>query len=300
MASRITAKTRTLGIALVLLVLVGILGPTRTTAAADAPVAEAPAADPLATNDTPSKWEFEALPYLWLLGTFGSATVKGTTVQVDAPFSDVWDLMTGGNLFAGMGYFSLSYDRFSVFTDAIGGYAELSVNQTIPTQLCNLDIRARDKAKFVIADLAFGYRLGEWSLPGLKRPFTLGVYAGTRYVHLANKLHAIAGVSGGVQKSANVEDTINFADPMIGVRWSLPVLDSVTVDLRSDIGGFHVSSDLIWGLSGAVKYWLPWKPLGINPFLNVGYRVIAIDRGSSSDNVNLQMRGPTVGLGFVF
>jgi hypothetical protein len=281
-------KVCALGIALALAV--GVLVPTHATAAEDAPAAV----------ETPSKWEFEFLPYMWLLGSFGSATVKGTKVQVDAPFSDLWDLMTGGNAFGGMGYISLAYDRFSFFTDDVGGYANVSVNQTIPTQLCNVTIRAVDKARFVISDFAFGYRLGEWPLPGLKRPFTLGVYAGTRYMHLASKLSATAGVVGGLQKSANVEDTFNWADPMIGVRWSLPVLDSLTVDLRSDIGGFHASSDLIWGLSGAVKYWLPWKPMDVDLYLNAGYRVISFDRGSSSDNVDLQMRGPTVGLGFVF
>jgi hypothetical protein len=175
-ARGITGKACGLGIALTL---VGAWVP-RTTTAEDVPAAD----------ETPSKWEFEVQPYMWMVGTFGSATVKGTTVQVDAPFSDLWNLLVGGNAFGAMGYLSVSYDRFSFFTDSVGGYAEVSVDQTIPTQLCNLTIRARNKAKFVIADFGLGYRLGQWSLPRLRRPLTLGVYAGTRYMHLANRLSA--------------------------------------------------------------------------------------------------------------
>jgi hypothetical protein len=283
---RITARACVLGIALTL---VGASVP-RTATAEDVPAAD----------KTPSKWEFEFMPYGWLAGTFGSATVKGNTVQVKATFSDLYGLLEDGNAFAGMGYLAVSYDRFSFFTDSMGGYAEVAVNETIPTQLCNLTIRARNKARFVIADFGVGYRLGQWSLPRLKRPLTLGVYAGSRYMHIASRLNATGGVVGGVERSANVKDTFDWADPMIGVRWSLPVLDSVSVDFRGDIGGFGASSDLIWGLVGGAKYWLPWTPMSLNPYLSAGYRIVGFDRGSSADNVNLQMRGPFVGAGFVY
>ncbi len=45
-------------------------------------------------------------------------------------------------------------------------------------------------------------------------------------MHFGAKLHASAGVVGGVQNSANVSDTFNWADPMIGLRWEVPVLES--------------------------------------------------------------------------
>ena len=107
-------------------------------------------------------------------------------------------------------------------------------------------------------------------------------------------------MSGAVQRSANVKETFDWADPMIGARMSLPVLESVSIDWRGDIGGFGASSDLIWGMVGDVKYALPWKPMSLDLNLTAGYRVLAFDRGSSADNVDLQMRGPIVGAGFVF
>lgn len=102
---------------------------------------------------------------------------------------------------------------------------------------------AADKAFSVLAGFALGYRIGEWPLPSRRRPFTLGVYAGARCVHLGNDPSGGVGVIGGRQFSGDVSDTINWADP-IGLRFSVPVLDSVSLTIRGDIGGFGASSDL--------------------------------------------------------
>ncbi|MGH7893919.1 MAG: hypothetical protein ACREQL_04575 [Candidatus Binatia bacterium] len=191
----------------------------------------------VASNDTPSKWEFVAEPYAWISGNYGSATVKGNTVQISVTPGDVLNLMLDGNAFGGMGYFSLAYDRYSVFIDSAGGYAEVAVGETIPTQLCTLTVGATDEIRYVINDFAVGYRLGQWSLPNRRRPLTLGVYAGTRYMHFGNKTSVSVGVVRGAQKAGNVDETFNWADPMIGVRWSVPLHDAITLDFRGDIGG---------------------------------------------------------------
>jgi len=249
----------------------------------------------------PSTWHFEAQPYGWLSGTFGRATVKGNALTIDVSPSDVYQLLEDGNAFSAAGYFALGYDRFSVFVDAVGGYAEVGVNETIPTPLCcSISIRARDEIKFVINDAALGYELGRWSLPGRKRPLTLGVYAGARSMWFSNKVSAKAGVVGGVQKAADVFDSFAWSDPLMGVRWSLPVWDPVSLDFRADIGGFGASSQLIWGIASAVRVWLPWHPLSVEPFMSLGYRVVDFDRSSSAGDINLQYRGPTAGAGFTF
>src|SRR5262249_50207652 len=160
-----------------------------------------------------SKWHFEALPYGWLSGNFGTVTVKGNTVPIAVTGSDLYGLLEDGNAFAFAGYFAVSYDRFSVFDDSVGGYAEESVSERVQTPLCcSLSIRATDKVKFVINDASVGYELGRWSLPGRKRSFTLGVYAGARSMWFYNKLTANAGVVGVVQKAANVVDSFAWSD----------------------------------------------------------------------------------------
>jgi hypothetical protein len=254
----------------------------------------------VAADERPSKWEFEAEPYGWLSGTYGSVTVKGHTARMAVTPSDLYGLLEDGNAFAAAGYFSVAYDRFSVFADSMGGYLEAAVNETIPTKFCTLTTRAEDKIKLAVADFALGYRLGQWSLPGRRRPLTLGVYAGARYMFFGNRLNATFAVAGGKSRSSSVFDSFAWADPMIGVRWSAPLLDSVSFDFRGDIGGFGASSQLIWGLVGTVKYWLPWTPMSIHPYLAAGYRAIDFDRSNEVGNINQQFRGPTGGMGFVF
>src|ERR1044072_6926957 len=71
---------------------------------------ESPGAEP-----TPSPWELEVLPYAWVPGTYGSLEVAGHRVDIDVTPNDVLNLLFDGNAFAASGYFSLTYDRFSVF-----------------------------------------------------------------------------------------------------------------------------------------------------------------------------------------
>jgi len=254
-----------------------------------------------AADDEPSKLEVDVLPYMWVTGTYGSATIKGNTTKIDVAPSELLSLLFDGNAFGAAGYLSLDYDRFFVFGDSMGGYAEARVNETIPTQLCNLTIRAKSKMKFVMADFGLGYRLGRWTLPDRKRPLTLGVYLGARYMWFLSELDATAGVVNGAQRSANVEEDFAWADPLIGIRWSAPLLDWVSLDFRGDIGGFGASSDLVWGLVGTFRVSIPWTPIeSVHPYLALGYRVVTFDRSASAGNIDLMYRGPLLGLGFVF
>jgi hypothetical protein len=272
------------------------------TAVAAAGASGASASDELdaAGRDAP-RLELDAFLYGWVTGTYGSIALKDTTVRIDVTPADVLDLLFDGDAFAAAGYFALSYDRFSVFADSMGGYADIGVFQSIPTQLCcTLTIDAKDRMKFVITDVGLGYELGRWTLPGRPRPLSLGVWAGARYVYLSNELDATFGVVQGAQGAANVSDSIDWADPLIGVRWSLPLLESVSIDFRGDIGGFTASSDLTWGLLGMVRLWIPYKPFDLTPYLAAGYRVVAFDRSPDAGSVDMQMRGPTLGAGFLF
>ena len=116
-----------------------------------------------------------------------------------------------------------------------------------------------------------------------------------------NKLNATGGVVHGKQFSANVNESFAWADPLIGVRWSAPLLDLISLNFRADIGGFGASSNLIWGLLGTVRLWVPWTPVAaLHPYLDVGYRAINFDRSNSLGNIDMQMRGPLGGGGFVF
>ena len=255
----------------------------------------------LAAAEDKPKWEFEAAPYGWLSAINGSATVKGRTAQFNLSESQVWGLLEDGNAFAAAGYFSVRYDRWSAFVDSFGGYLEPSVSERIPTQLCTLSVEATAKTQIAITDFAVGYQLGRWALAGRRRPVTLGIYTGSRLGYLNVKLSASGGVVGGIQRAGSASSSFDWADPLIGVRWEVPLLDRLSLDFRGDIGGFGASSQLTWNIVSGVRFWLPWTPWSIQPWLGLGYRLLAYDRDfGSGDSLQLQIRGPTSGMGFVF
>jgi hypothetical protein len=247
------------------------------------------------------KWEFEFLPYVWIPGQFGTLDVKGRTAPIDVSVRDGLELATSGNAFLAAGYLSASYDRWSAFVDAFGGYAEVATTQKIPTRFCTLCIAARADLRPVFVDFAVGYRLGQWALPKRRRPVTLGVYAGTRVMHFGAHLTGSASAVGGPLHAADVSTSFNWADPLIGFRCEVPLLDRVSFEFRGDIGGFGASSQFIWGLLGGVRYWMPWTPWSTQPWLGAGYRGIGFDRDFGAGNsLDLEFRGPYAGLGILF
>jgi len=253
------------------------------------------------SKEEPSKWQFEFAPYAWIPGTHGTVNVKGRTAVIDTTVHDALVIATSGHAWVVGGYFSAGYDRWSVFADAWGGYEEVSTTEKVPTRFCTLCLAAKAKIKPVILDTALSYRIGQWSIPGRQRPISLGVYAGARYMWFGNKLSGSASVVGGVPRSANVSASFSWVDPIIGLRWEVPVIDRFTLDFRGDIGGFVSSPQLIWEVVGDVRYWLPWAPYSVQPWVGAGYRDVSLAREFGAGNsVDLQFRGPTAGIGFVF
>jgi hypothetical protein len=246
-------------------------------------------------------WQFDVMPYAWIPGIFGTVSVKGRTANVDIPLGEVLTLLWHGEAFTGGGYFAARYDRWSFFTDAYGGFLNLGVSENIPTKFCTLHAAATLRLKLALADFAFGYELGRWSLPERQRPISLGVYLGTRYLHLGQELETSVAVVNGRQFAGSASSVLNAADPIIGVRWEVPVLDSLSLDFRGDIGGLPSGSKFTWNIVADARYWLGWEPFGSKTWLEAGYRVVAYERDFGGGNdLNLQVRGPLLALGFTF
>ena len=246
-------------------------------------------------------WQFDVMPYMWLPGAFGSVQVRGRTADINVTIGDLLTLLWHGDAFAVGGYFAARYDRWSAFVDAFGGFENVGSSVRIPTRACTLHVGATADLRPVILDVAAGYQLGEWSLPERRRPITLGVYLGSRYVYLGTTLNVQGGVLNGTQRARQVANSLNVADPMIGVRWEVPLLDSLSLDFRGDLGGIPGNSQLTWGIVSGVRYWPGWELFGSQTWLAAGYKVIAFQRDFGNGNAaDLQMRGPLLAMGFTF
>jgi hypothetical protein len=251
----------------------------------------------------PSDWTFEIAPYAWVPGTYGTIDVDGRTAHLSVTPIDLLEKVFDGDALAGGAYASARWRRFSVFVDAFGGGVKSTEDVTVPTPRCDVDVRAKVRVREAIVDVGVGAEVGRWPIPGRRRPLTLGVYAGMRYVHLGNEIDATTEVVQlGLERRTEATATFDWADPLIGVRFEVPLHDRVSLAFRGDIGGFGASSDLAWGLVGDVRYWMGWSPRGARPWLGLGYRVAAFDRsgGDGEERADAQFRGPTAGVGFVF
>ncbi len=90
-----------------------------------------------------------------------------------------------------------------------------------------------------------------------------------------------------------------WIDLIIGGRLIADLTEKLTFTLHGDIGGFGVSSDLTWNVSGFLGY-------QFTPLLSawIGYRALGVDyeTGSGKNQFKYEMTvsGPIIDLGLVF
>jgi hypothetical protein len=83
-------------------------------------------------------------------------------------------------------------------------------------------------------------------------------------------------------------------------RGEMPIYYRTSLEFRGDLGGLPSGDRLNWGFVGDLRYWFASSPWGTHPWLEVGYRVVGFNHGSGrQDNLDLQLRGPLLGLGAV-
>ena len=97
----------------------------------------------------------------------------------------------------------------------------------------------------------------------------------------------------------------NVADPFIGGRWSVALLDNLAWLFSGDVGGFGAGTKRTWQIVSTLRYRLPWAPCSRPVWASAGYHLIDLDeRGEKilgrDTGINLEFRGPIVGLGTQF
>jgi hypothetical protein len=253
---------------------------------------------PARAADEESGWRFDvAAPYLWLPEEHGHIGIGPVSVPVDVSFSDIFDLMGKGDLLGGAGHFE-AYDRdlhLSLFFDATGSVVDTQGSVAkLPGGVAEAD------SSLVFLEWAAGYRVGPMPLDRAgARKFWVEPFVGARYTHLGNGLEVR---QNGVPL-ASVSDSSDWADPILGVRWSLGLLESLALRFRADIGGFGAGSELAWSLNSLLEYTLPWTIFSAPLVAGAGYKVLDFDYESSGKvdkDIQLNFRGPLLGLGVRF
>ena len=228
-----------------------------------------------------NEWKFLVEPYFWMSSMNGSIGVAGLpSASICIPFNEILSHLSAGLMLYAEGHndkFAISSDLFyaSLKQDASGKRGVASGSVTI---------------KQLMWELAGLYRVSPWLEFGL----------GARINSLDNGMDINVDstlVSGPHHRSGSKSAT--WVDPIIITRLMGMFDKKWILQLRADIGGFGVGSQLTWQVHPVIDY--KFSKLFQ---LGVGYRILSIDynQGSGIDQFvyDMDLYGPEIRLGFNF
>jgi len=226
----------------------------------------------------PQGWSFSIMPYAWLAGFQGSATVDGHTLNFNKSWSDISDYVDWGGSVLG----NIQYDRFLFFVQE--DYVKFQ--HLAPTVDGGVN-HGSLQPDVLISETGVGYQVDGW-MEGQ----TFDLEVGVRNFHLTNHLD--------VYNVGIFSDTRNVTDPILLIRPHLPLFPSSIKGLSFD-GTFGAgaggNSKFVYELSPTLKY-----KFTDNLFGTIGYRRLGWDyHGNNSNNkINISMAGMMVGIGVTF
>jgi hypothetical protein len=194
------------------------------------------------------------------------------TTPVDVSMSDTLDSLD----MTFMGLFEAGYNRWSLGVDVI--YGKLSQDIGGGGRLFD-SFRFEQKQLFVTPAVA--YRVID------TENYHMSVFAGARITAMEVELTGRFARGGQVTHSADEA----WVDPIIGIRGQADINERLFFRYSGDIGGFGVSSDLIWNAFGGFGYNVN-KSVG----LLIGYRALGIDYTKGAFTLDVVSHGPVLGL----
>jgi hypothetical protein len=121
---------------------------------------------------------------------------------------------------------------------------------------------------------------------------TYDFFAGARYYALDLSLDFEPTIR-------RIKKNINWIDPLVGVKASIPLSDHFKLRLYGDVGGFGMNSQTSWRASGMVD----WQTSDSFSLL-AGYNTMGFDRkkgsGFGTMNTNMSIYGPVFGASLRF
>lgn len=220
------------------------------------------------------EWKHEVAPYVFGAAMDGRSGVGNAVVDIDAGFSDILDNLETGF----MGMYRGTYGRYSVTFDGI--FMALGANGTGPSGFATGDVDMDQLA----LEADFGYAVTE--------QFT--VFAGLRYNDLSLETSTV-----GPLGSRSREASKSWIDPVVGAHFTLPLSDPWSLNLRGDVGGFGVGSELAWQGIATLR-WQATPSFGVL----AAYRYIDMDYEDGDGNAafiyDVSISGPALGFVFTF
>ena len=222
-------------------------------------------------------WSFRVAPYAWLTAIDGDINIGPLSAPVGTSFSDTLDDLDMAYMFL----VEAGYGRWTLSADFI--YGDFSNNVAARELL--FDSFRYEYTQWVLTTTV-GYRVIE------RDRHSMDVFAGARVTSLDTTLTGRLVGGGQIQRSA--DDT--WTDPIIGLRGQSKLNERFFLRYNADVGGFGVSSDLVWQAFLGLGYAITDRTT-----LGVGYRGLGVDYTSAEyRTLDVINHGPLLGLEFRF
>lgn len=230
---------------------------------------------PLAqAQQDPGEWRQTMFLYGMGAAIEGDAQVGNLQVPVDVSMSELFSSLK----FGAMAAYRIENDEWSVTGDVT--YMNLGQRTQGP--------RGQTRAELDLDQLTMMATLGRRLSPNVEALFSLA------YFDLSADLELRV-----LNQSTRASRDADWIDPQVGLQYSLPFADKWTFNLRGDIGGFGIGSDLSWHALTT------FRRQNTDRFgWYFGYRVLAYDyedgNGRDYQRYDLRQHGPGIGVAFSF
>jgi hypothetical protein len=232
------------------------------------------------TSEPDKSWNFLAEPYLMFPYMDGETGIGNNLIlPVDANPGDVFSKLQMGAML----YLEAQTDKWSITSDLV--YMNLNQELTPGILIHEGDVTAKQLI---------------WEIAGLYRLTScLDVGVGGRVNYLQTSVDGWVNVlPAGIEPISGRQHKTWF-DPILIARFKTDVKDKWLFQLRGDLGGFGVGSDLTWQLQGYVGY--RFTKLFQ---LSAGYRILSTDyyAGEAPKDFVFDVNefGPVLRFGFSF
>lgn len=237
----------------------------------------------------PRDWDLAIFGYGWLIASEASFETELGVFEADRGIRDNLEDLD----LAAMAAADFRYRRLVVFLDGI--WTQLSDESSV--------VRGRVDGEVTLAyaDGKLGVRAIDVPAPWADASrddaprVRVDLLGGARYWYTRAEL------DGRFPNFPNrqVDVTRDWVDLLVGARVQVGILPTVNLSVIGDVGGFDVGngSELTWMVAPTVN-WRPWRRWS----LHAGYKHVEAERERPSTNRDLdaELSGPVVGVGFHF
>lgn len=237
----------------------------------------------------PRNWDLAIFGYGWLIASEASFDTEFGVFEADRGIRDNLDDL---NL-AAMAAVSFRYRRFVAFLDGV--WMQISDESSVVNGRLDGDVTIAH------VDGKLGFRLIDRTAPwadvtrGDAPRVTFDLMGGARWWYTRAEIDARFPILPNRQFDVDKD----WVDPLVGARVQVGILPSVNLSVIGDVGGFDIGdgSELTWMVAPTVN----WRP-SRRWSLHAGYKHVKAERERPSTNrqLDVELSGPVVGVGFHF